>query len=118
KNHEIDFLAEDIFGLFHVVGEPIHRSNIVCNADPEPVQIFYPDVRQACQIEVEVVAAHCENLTVTLAEIFKHVLTFQIARVDDNIASVEQLEHALGNGLASLPVRIGKDCNSHSRLPP
>jgi hypothetical protein len=67
KDHTVDALAEDILRRLHMVGVAIDRADIVRDADAKAVEILDARVRQTCQIEIEVVAADCQNASITLA---------------------------------------------------
>jgi hypothetical protein len=88
-------------------------ADVVRDPDFESVEILDPHVGKRGEIKLEVVAPDCQNRTVVLAETFEHSLALQIARMDDQVGVFDQVENVLRNGIRTLPMSVGKDCNSH-----
>lgn len=116
KYHAVDFLAEEVFGPLGIRGKFVYGPNIVRYSNSEPIQIFDAHLGKRSQIQLEVIASNCQDRSFSLTERLEHVITLQIAGVDDDIGIFHQLEHALRNGIRALPVSVGKDCNSHNSI--
>jgi hypothetical protein len=118
KNDAIYMLSEQVFRLLYMMRIGPDRANIVRDSYLESIEILDPDLGQVRKVQLKIVAANGQDGSITLAEICQNVLALNVSCVDDDLDLIQEIEYVLWDSICPFPVCVGKDCNSHSGIPP